>query len=139
MPERPSARLLKLPRWQRVLVLVAFLVLINLWPVHDAWQAATSEPTTIHVTECPQVITRTNSCKGTWTLPDGSAGHGPVDGYISTVPGASLPGRATHAAATAKLSVWLIAPIVGAVVTLGALGLAGAFYLRYRRVPPQTG
>jgi hypothetical protein len=140
---RASQHLRTLPPWQRWLILIAVLLAFDAWPIYDGWRAAHAERTTIHVTSCA-MVGKSPACRGTWSLSGGRPGHGQISGYESLTSDVDLHGWATGSDATTELLTWLIAPFIGAVVTLSlVLGIPALLLIarsrRRRRAADETG
>ncbi|GEM_PF-7131434 len=121
-PQTPLVRFLRSqsPRRRRLVALLLLAAFFSV-PVAYGWRVVTAERVTIQLTDCPEQPGRDQGCRGMWTLPDGTKGSGVVDGYPPTNgDGVSVQGWATGSRATAQLIIWLLWPINGVVVVVGA-------------------
>jgi hypothetical protein len=120
-PQTPFVRFLySQPMWRRRIFVVLFLAAALAWPAMYGWRVGTAERVTINVTHCPdKPPAKGEGCGGTWTLPDGTRGHGVIDGYAPTGgDGVTVAGWATAGRATTDLVLWWIPAIIG----LGSIG-----------------
>ena len=115
--------LLARPFWRRYTVMLLALAAFCAAPVRYAWLLLAAEPVTVSITGCPGPAARwqPTTCEGRWTLPDGTAGAGRVDGAFAGT-GVALPGWATVDHATTDREAWLLYPLAG----LALLAVAGA-------------
>ena len=102
-PEEAAARL---QRWQNVLLLIAIFVALQAIPVYVGHNLIEAEPVTITVEFCDRSGPKaTQSCRGSWTLADGTTVTGGVGGS-SLRQGTQIDGWGNRHRATSDPSTW---------------------------------
>ena len=90
-----------------------------------AQKVISAERVSIAVDRCGDYdgVTKSQDCRGTWHLADGTAVTGPVGGGARNWQGEEVAGWGNRSSATVSLLSWLLVPVVSGLILLA--GLAG--------------
>lgn len=130
------SRMARRPRWQRMLLPVVIFAVTGALLVTGAQKVISAERVSITVDRCGDYdgVTKSQDCRGTWHLADGTAVTGPVGGGARNWQGEEVAGWGNRSSATVSLLNWLLVPVVSGLIFLAGLaGLGVSGWLALKR------